>query len=201
MKLLWSLIAKFYTALVNSGYKIAPPKFLFNQPEYKVFSCETKEIHADITFTEEERSIILQAAKDLSFFSNDAFAFNIIFDLDADRIDDFLSDNVMLRAFADNENVIASDNIHKNFTVGLCRYWDDGTRDLYLVCDRIRTPSEWRRVTIHELGHFIDLSHTKLNSIMHSMCSAKVLYPTRIDAEEFAKVYGCKVDDLRYFKL
>jgi hypothetical protein len=201
MKLLWSLIAWFYTYLINTGYNIALPKWLFNKPKTENLISIIKEIHADDSFTDDERVLILQAARDLEFFCNDWFTFDIKFDLNIEDEDSFLHENIMIRADGENENIVDSDKAHKNFTVGLCLYWDDGSRDLYLVHDRIRTSTQWRLITIHELGHFINLGHTKPKSIMYKTVNAKVLYPTRIDAEEFAKVYGCDVSDLRYFKL
>ena len=201
MKFFWSLLAEIYTDLFISGIKWAPPKFLFNQPKIKIPVTLTEIIHADIAFTEEERQYILQAAKDMEFFTNGWFNFDIVFDLDTGNYDAFLDESIMLRVDGYNENIVESDKIHNNTTIGLCRYWDDGTRDIYMVYDRLHDPITWRTTAIHELGHFIGLSHTNGRSIMHKCNSGKILYPTYTDAQEFAKVYNCLPTDLRYFKL
>jgi hypothetical protein len=201
MKLLWSVLAELYTSLFTSGIKIAPPNFLFNKPKVKIPVRMAEVIHADITFTEEERKYILQAAKDMEFFTNDWFTFDITFDLDTENYDAFLEESIMLRVDGYNPSIVKSDEIHQNKTIGLCQYWDDGTRDIYMVYDRLHDPITWRTTAIHELGHFIGLSHTEGRSIMHKYNSKNILYPTYIDAQEFAKVYKCLPKDLRYFKL
>lgn len=201
MKLFWSCLANIYTALVTSGLEIAPPRFLFHKPKIKVPVRIAEVIHADITFTPEERQYILQAAKDMEFFTNDWFTFDIKFDLDTENYDAFLEDSIMLRVDGYNANIVKSDEIHKNHTIGLCQYWEDGTRDIYMVYDRLRGPIEWRTTCIHELGHFVGMGHTPRGSIMYKHNNRNILYPTYLDAKEFAEIYKCLPEDLRYFKL
>jgi hypothetical protein len=201
MKLFWSFLADIYTLLVTSGVKIAPPSFLFNKPKVNIPVRIVEVIHADITFTPEEREWLLQASKDMEFFTNSWFTFDIKFDLDTENYDAFLEESIMLRVDGYNVNIVKSDEVHQNTTIGLCRYWEDGTRDIYMVYDRLHDPTTWRTTAIHELGHFIGMGHTPSRSIMYRHNSRSVLYPTYIDALEFSRLYKCLPKDLRYFKL
>lgn len=190
-----------YSDLLNSGIKLSKPSFLFNKPK-KVLECEYEEIIlADPAFTLEERILILEAQQDLEFFCNGLVKLDIRFELDINDKDVIRENCVLFRVASTHPNIVASDERIKATTLGLCDYMNNNTRRLYLVSERLTNLTTFRTTVIHELGHFIGLDHTKSPSIMHRSNYSNVLYPTRIDAEEVAKVWSIKPQDLRYFKL
>lgn len=201
MKFLWSVAAEVYTDLVIAGLDIAPPKRLFHQPKQKLDCAYSDTILADKAFTEKERKLILEANQDLESFCNGLIELDIVFELDAEDKETIRNNCVLLRAPPTHPSIIASDEAIKNTTLGLCDYMANDTRRLYLVPERLYNPITFRTTATHELGHFIGLDHTKPNSIMYKHNTSRVLYPTRIDAEELAKTWQVNVEDLKYFKL
>lgn len=201
MRLFWSILAEVYSDLRTAGLKLGKPKLLFHQPK-KELDCEYSEIiWADTAFTTEERLLILESLNDLHYFCNGLIDLEIRFELDGYDSEFIKKNCVLLRVDGTHPSIVASDERIKSTTIGLCDWMANDTKRLYLVHERLPNPVTFRTTSIHELGHFIGLDHTKIPSIMHRSNHNNVLYPTRLDAEEVAKVWGIKPTDLRYFKL
>lgn len=201
MKLLWSIASEIYSSLVLGGLEISPPNFLFNQPQKQLECVYSDTILADVNFPDYERKLILEAKKDLELFCNGAIELEIRFELNSEDIDTIRNNCVLLRVSANHPSIKESDERIQNTTLGLCDYMANKTRRLYLVPERLTDPITYRTTAIHELGHFIGLGHTGRPSIMHKHNYSRVLYPTRIDAKELAKVWNYKPEQFRYFKL
>lgn len=201
MKFLWSVAAEVYSDLVLAGLEIAPPKLLFHQPKRKLDCAYSDVIFADKKFTDNERKLILEANQDLESFCNGLIQLDIVFELDAEDKETIRNNCVLLRVAPTHPSIIASDETLKNTTLGLCDYMANDTRRLYLVPERLQNPITFRTTAIHELGHFIGLDHTKPNSIMYKHNTNRVLYPTRIDAQEVAKIWHYDPEQFKYFKL
>lgn len=200
MEFFWNVACEILTCLKQMGVNIPPSHRLFNQPKITNDYQLVEEIHADISFTEKEKLLILRAAKDFEYFSNDQITFDIQFDLDSSDQEAVENQSVILRVDKTHPLIVEMDGYYKYSILGVCQYREDYDA-LYLVHDRLRNPITFRTTTIHELGHFVGLDHTNGRSIMHKHNLSSVLYPTRADAIEFAKVYNCKPEELRYFKL
>lgn len=201
MKWIYHILAVIYTKFVFYFFKISPPNFLFHKPKSNFPITWIEEIHADESFTTKERQHILEAAADISKFSNGWFLFDIKFDLKITDESACTIPSILIRSDHKDEVISYSDGYFKTKILGLYYRGNNNTRTIHLVEDRLNNDTFWRTVTIHELGHLIGLQHTKKPSIMHKNINHNVLYPTYLDAVEFAKLYGCEPNDLRYFKL
>lgn len=200
MRFFWKFLSKIYCELVIMGLDIVPPAMLFNKPqkqlEYKYFG----EILADKNFTPDERNYIMEGVKNIEDFCNGIIKFDIRFDLESDT--KFAPDtSLILKIGSDNPIVVAATKTYKSDILGLCQSAPSGLKIIYLVHDQLNNPIIYRTTVIHELGHYIGLEHTKYASIMHKSNFGNVLFPTYIDAQEFAKKYNCSPEDLKYFKL
>ena len=201
MKLLWSLASELYSDLIIGGLEFPPPKFLFNKPKGQLECVYSDTILADVNFPDNERKMILEANKDLEYFCNGAITLDIRFELDSEDIETVRQNCVLLRVSASHPAIKESDEKIQNTTLGLCDYMQNDTRRLYLVPERLTNPITYRTTAIHELGHFIGLSHIERPSIMYRHNYSRVLYPTYKDAQEFARVWNYKPEQFRYFKL
>lgn len=201
MKWFWNFISDIYSELVVAGLSLPTPKLLFHQPNYKLKCCYQETILADRNFTETERYLITEARKDLEHFCNGMIALDIRFELDPEDKETIRDNCVLLRVEVTHPSIVESDAKLESITLGLCDYMRNKTRRLYLVPERLTNPITFRTTAIHELGHFIGLSHTEKPSIMHKHNNNNILYPTYIDAVELSKVWNCDIQDLRYFKL
>jgi len=200
MKLFWNLACEIFTCLKQTGINVPPSHRFFNQPKITNDSQMLEEIHVDISFTEDERLLIRQAAKDFEYFSNDQVSFDLRFDLDPTDEEAIKNQAVMLRVDKTYPLVVEMDGYYNQTILGLCMYREEHDA-VYMVYDRLSNPITFRTTVIHELGHFMGLDHTLGRSIMYKHNMNNVLYPTYIDAVEFAKTYDCKPEELRYFKI
>lgn len=201
MQWFWNILCEIYTSLIDLGFEIRAPDFLFNIPEEHFSFKVKKRIYADSQFTEEERISILQAADDFYEFSNHWFEFEISFDLDNTDEEFIKEHHVLIRADSNHPLVLESDSSLVSNTLGLCYYRENFNISLYLVHERLKSHIAYKTTTLHELGHFLGLNHTLGKSIMNRYNSKNILYPTYIDAKEFVKHYKCKIESLKYFKL
>lgn len=200
MRFFWRILSELYCELVYLGLKFKPPSILFHQPKRK-FQCQYfEEILADKSFTDAERIYIMQGLQDIEEFCNGLYKFSVNFELEPST-DVAVNCRLLLKVKQDNPIIVASDERIKSTTLGLCQYMTTGAKIVYLVHERLKDPITYRTTVAHEFGHFIGLSHTERVSIMHKSNFGKVLFPTYIDAVEFAKTYQCDPEDLKYFKL
>lgn len=194
-------MAKIYSDLIIEGIKLPRLDKLFHKPNKKQTCLYQGIIFADSNFTDSERLLILEGLDDLHFFCNGLVELEIVFNLDASDEDSIKNNHVLLRVDGYHESIVEADKNHEALVLGLCEYMDNETIRLYLVPDRLRGPIAFRTTAIHELGHFLSLGHTAKPSIMHKSNSSNVLYLTKIDAQEMARVWEIDVDGLRYFRL
>lgn len=200
MRLFWKILSELYCQLVSLGFKLSPPRLLFNQPKQK-FQCQYfAEILADKTFDDSERVYILEGIKDIEEFCNGMIELSVKFDLEPGTQ---VADNafLLLKVETTNPAIVASDERINSTTLGLCQYLQSGGRIIYLVYERLTDPVTYRTTMSHEVGHFLGLEHTARVSIMHKSNFGTVLFPTYIDAQEFSNKYDCSPEDLKYFKL
>jgi len=200
MNKIWKFLAKIYCELTLIGFNIAPHKKLFNQPKQKLDWKYSEDILADITFTAKERVNILAGIKDFEDFCNGMIKFSVRFELEPTTL---VSDNcsLLLRNAIADPIVAMSDKNFKSQILGLCQVTKSGARLIYLVHERLNNRTIWRTTTSHEFGHYVGMGHTDRPSIMHKLNYGNVLFPTYIDAVEFARIFGCSPEDLKYFKL
>jgi hypothetical protein len=200
MRLFWKIISEIYCELVSWGLNFKPPSVLFHQPEQK-FQCQYfEEILADKSFTDAERTYIMQGLQDIEEFCNGLYKFTVNFVLEP-TTEVAVSSCLLLKVKNDNPLIVASDERIKSTTLGLCQYMNTGAKIVYLAHERLTDAITYRTTVAHEFGHFIGLEHTERVSIMHKSNFGNVLFPTYIDALEFAKKYNCNPEDLKYFKL
>ena len=179
-----------------------PPEALFNQPKGHSTFQFVETFRADFTFNPEERAEIVRAAKDLSRFTNDLIIFEIEFDLNPNDEEAIYSESVIIRANENHPALTVWDNKTTGVrALGLCFPKDNYTKNLYIVPDRISNNILFRTTMIHEFGHYVGLGHEAKKSIMHAINYNTVLFPTRIDAVAFAKLYNCSPEEFCYFKL
>lgn len=196
----WKLLSGMYYLMIVAGAKNAPPSILFNKPKQK-FRCKYYElIKADITFTEAERFYILEAIKDFEQFCNGLIKLDIEFNLDLTQ-EEYINQSMLIRAVPTTKEIVMYDGYLQSNILGLCSCMENGFKKIHLVHNRLTNPITFRTTMIHELGHFVGLHHTRKKSIMHAYNHGNVLYPTYIDAREFARVFNCSPEQLRYFKL
>lgn len=201
MHSLWSFIAGVYSDLIYAGLWNKPPTWLFNQPKKQLQCAYDGIIWGDVSFSEYERKVILQAVKDLEYFCNGLIKLEIVFNLDPNDIETINNDCVLLKEDSNNPSIQKADGYYQSKVLGLCDYMEAGNRRLYLVHDRLLDYHVYRTTAIHELGHFISMWHTPAPSIMHKNNNNNVLYPTYNDAKELADVWLCPIEMLRYFRL
>lgn len=202
MKFFWSILARIYSDLILEGIKLPKLDLLFHKPIKKQMCLYQGIIFADINFTDTERLLILEGLDDLHFFCNGLIEIEIVFNLEATDEESIKNNNVLLRVDGYHSSIIEADKAHESRVLGLCEYMDNDTIRLYLVPERLHNhPQYFKTTAVHELGHFISLGHTKKPSIMHKSNSNNVLYLTKVDAKEMAKVWEIDIENLRYFRL
>lgn len=200
MKLFWRIIAVLYTGFKISGVNVPAFSFLFNKPKIKFHETIIENIRGDVSFDMREQKLIEEAAKDMYRFTNGRILFHITFDLTTE--DDIVDKNVILKAYSEQEYVQKADEKYDNRVIGLCYFRQNGTKSIHMISDRLtHSDNLFRTTVIHEMGHYLEMGHTKHCSIMHPTNSNVVPYPTYIDAVELASVWKCLPSDLRYFKL
>lgn len=200
MKLFWKIIASLYSDLKMSGIKLPTYSFLFNKPKMNFDTTIIELVSGDVSFDDRERALILEAANDMYRFTNKRILFNITFDLESG--DNINNKNVIIKSTSDQEHVQKADERHDNPVIGLCYYRDDNTKSIHMITDRLLYSDEiFRTTVIHEMGHYLDMTHTNEPSIMQPIISHVVAYPTYIDAVELARVWNCLPSELGYFKL
>lgn len=200
MKIFWKILSEIYCTLVLIGIEFEPPWFLFHQPKYKFLCQYVEKVWADKNFTSEERIHIINGIRDFEKFCNGLVRFTIDFSLDPTA--EIAADkSLLLKVNKDHPAIVASDERIKSTTLGLCQYLQSGAKIVYLVNERLDDPITYRTTVTHEFGHYVGLEHTKRDSIMHKANFGHVLYPTYIDAQEFATKYNCDPEDLKYFRL
>jgi hypothetical protein len=199
MNKFWNILSQIYSELYCSGIKIPVPQILFHQPSYQL-NCEYSDtILADISFTDKERSFILEALDDLHSFCNGLIRLEISFELNPNDEETIRDNNVLIRSTPEHSNIKHSDTKLKCMTLGLCDCMNNNTRRIYLVSERLNNHILYKTTTVHELGHFIGLDHTPKNSIMHKSNDCNILYPTYNDAKEMGKVWNCDPKLFKYF--
>lgn len=202
MKLLWSIVSNFYTELVVGGVVTSPPpRLLFNQPSKKLECFSEDIIWVDKNFTVEEQNLIIEAVRNIEYFSNGLVRIILRFGLDSADEEKIKTNSVLLRVSPEHPAIAASDEKLQANTLGLCDYMTNDTRRLYLVVDRLPNATAFRTTAIHEFGHFIGMGYTEKPSIMYKHNNSNVLYPTYKDAKELGDVWDVDPECFRYFKL
>lgn len=201
MQLLHKIAAIIYCDLVvEFGLKLSVPHWLFNKPDVKLEHTYTEFIHADINFTEKERDLIRQAARNLEWFCNGFLQVDIEFDWDPIwKVPENAA--VILRVPASDTTIAEADGYFKNTVLGLCSWTNKHSTIIHLVHDRLENEHTFRTTALHELGHYMGMSHTAKPSIMYKSNYTGVLYMTYKDAVEFGRRFGLNPEYLRYFKL
>jgi hypothetical protein len=201
MGLFWKLLAKVYTCLFTCGIALPPSKRLFHQPLEPLPYTYIETLHADVNFDPLERELILQAAHDWEYFANGFFKIEIVFDLEPDT--SCGQDGKIFKVAAAHEDVVKADGYHKTTIYGLCAYWTMKSgfvrRELLIVSERLENPLLFKMVVVHELGHYIWLSHIKGHGVMYDYINGNVLYPTLADAKEYESKFDIDIANLRYF--
>lgn len=204
MRLIWKLIAKVYSQLLFLGFPLSPVKQMFNQPATSLPYTYTETLRGDINFNNTERELILQAIHDWEYFNNGFFRVNISFDLDP-AIEYDGTDGQILKVDIDHKDVVKADGYYKTTIYGLCLYQtikDTGyiKRRLMIVSERLENPFFFKAVVIHEIGHYLWLSHIKKRGIMHDYINGNTPpYLTMEDAKEYGSKFNIDIENLRYF--
>lgn len=204
MRLIWKLIARVYSQILFLGLPLSPVKQMFNQPATSLPYTYIETFHGDINFNNIERELILQAIQDWEYFSNGFFRVNISFDLDP-TIGYDGKDGQILKTAITHEDVVKADGYYKIIIYGLCSYQkmeDTGyiKRKLMIVSERLENPFLFKAVVIHEIGHYLWLSHIKKRGIMHDYIDGSTPpYLTLNDAKEYGSKFDIDVENLRYF--
>lgn len=201
MRLFWSILSGIYSDLYCIGIHFPVPKILFNKPKNKLDCKYRQVILADSSFNLKERALILEALDDLQYFCNGLISLEIIFELDNSDRKTINNNCTLIKANEKHPAIKASDKKINSKTIGLCQFMTNNTRRIYLVSERLKQDIIFKTTVVHELGHFIELTHTKPFGLMHQSNFENILYLTYIDAKETAKVWKINPEDLRYFKL
>lgn len=179
--------------------------FFLNKEKVKEYNIPLREfnniyqgtIHADTNFTIKERRLIQEAIDAWNFFCNDLVILKIRFDLDVKNLDSLLNQDVLIKTWSHDRYILRIESEFNFKIIGLCTYYK-GMRALYLVSNRLGSDSLWMTTAMHEFGHYIGLGHTDIPGVMEAVNNGNVSAPTLIDAQQFAKIYGVDVLDLRY---
>lgn len=201
MKLLWNFLSNVYTDLVvTDTITSKPPAFLFNKPKKKLDCVYSDVILIDKNFDADEQKLIIEALQNVEDFCNGLVQILFKFDLDPNDHERISNHSVLLKATPEHPDIAAYDGYHDARCLGLCSYKANQTCHLYLVTDRLSTRTIFRTTAVHELGHFLNLGHTEMPSIMYKY-NSNILYPTFKDACELAHTWSCEPWDFKYFKL
>lgn len=199
MKFIRKILGSIYSELMDYGIQLPPFSIFFHQPNIALPYTYIETLHADINFTPEERAGILEAARAWEYFSNGLFKIFIIFDYHPGEDQDIGRDGTITKAAIDQKDVVRADGYYQIECWGLCAYRRGGVRDLFLVSDRIgNSMRDFTAVAMHEIGHYLWLPHITGSGVMHRN-KYGVFFPTEDDAVEYAKNYGFRKDDFRYF--
>lgn len=200
MNLLIRLIYWIYSAVIYTGIKLSPPSILFHKPLPYTGIKYVEQIHVDMRFSPKEIELILESLHHLTKFTNSKVSFNLHIDLVPLQDVNYI-ENKLIKIHSSSDIIKNSDENIKGTTLGLCFHNTDGTKHIYLVYDRLKDDITFKCTTMHEYGHHIYLDHTEGKSIMNRHIDSNIMFPTRIDAIEYANKFECSPEDCMYLKI
>lgn len=166
-------------------YFIVPfHKFYYLKDLYFTLNYCVKE-----NFTLDERKIIKESAEEWNKATNGIIKI-VLSEGNCGK------ENSILKVNTDNRLIMSRDRFTFNATLGV---FEPNNKNIYLVSERITTQRIFKSVLIHEFGHALSLQHIDdKNSVMYLFLEEQITCITKADAQEFCKVYLCKLEDLKY---
>lgn len=160
-------------------------------PHYQ--SLNQYNICIDKSFSDFENLIIKDQFKLWQYKINHRVTFNFKEDCDVD-IKAFIanqSDIMVLNFNKPNDYILELDKEQDPgmLTVGV--YHSKTIKFIGLMTYRINNYDKFKKVTLHEIGHLLGLTHNNKNTVMFKHVTDQTEDLTDHDIKEFCKIYGC----------
>lgn len=160
MKYLFAIVSLF--ALCCSPRKTPAPPRTPDVTTVAAYADFEREVHADTSFTDEQRAALREAARTWRTATKDRVRLRVSFDVDFASTENLRAHHVdrhliASRVFSYFPVVKAIDGRHPRMNV-IAETGDvvDGSSRVYFIVDRIN-PKNFRQVAIHEFGHVFGL--------------------------------------------
>lgn len=156
-------------------------------------------------FTQIEKDIIIDSAKEWAYATNNIVEFDVIEDNELQtKLKTYRFYNTKLQIiFVQPINhydpyIINKDNVTHLTIVG---FYDDerSIPIIYLVRDRIETEAHYRAVAMHEIGHSLQMQHLyQSGTVMYQYVDSNSECLTQEDMEQFCHMYKCNIYDTNF---
>jgi len=147
----------------------------------------------DKTFSAFENFLIKDQFKLWQFKIHNKFRFKFKENCDVD-IKSFMSnpnDVMVLNFDKTNEFIAGIDKDQEPGVLTIGVYHFNKVRFIGLMTFRITSYEQFKKVTLHEIGHLIGLKHGKSNTVMYKLITDETTDLIDHDVKEFCSIYGC----------
>lgn len=156
-------------------------------------------LYLDYKFTETEKEYIMSAAYEWQEATDHLVTFDIEM-LPSNRVLDFDNGILIKKVDSTDPDIIAIDSTNSDADSALGFYNGDHPIPHIKLCASRISPEIYKTVVMHELGHFLGLSHAKgidgIQTLMYPSVNLGSDRITREDLISFCKIHGCNAKKL-----